>query len=447
MSFWSGIRDFFTGGDPATHDDQGNPTSADPSGGLGDGSHGGGHQGAARGSVRAGTDPNQENYNLGGSSAYLPSFLAGTGYSGQQAVQNANQFNQQDQGIVGQAQSFGQSAGSLGQQQNNTFQGQANNAQGRQAPNAAYSPGLAAQQQQNGAATAGQMGLAAQLAAIGNAPEGPSAAQAQLQQGTNQAIASQLAMARSGRGLGESATGLSQAGQQASAAIANQANSAAALRAQETQQYRQNQLNALGASGQALGAAQSGSLGLAQQLAQQGQFGAQSQLQQQQLNDNYASQLAQLGLSAQGQGYQAQNQGLAQQVAAQNLGQQALQQGQALQATYSGMGLGAAQAQQQGLENYENELSSLYGMDIGAQVQNRQLNQADSTNTWNTVLGLASAIGSVASDRRAKKSVRDTDLDETFRALGGDDGANPSRMQPVRPRATQLSARYAALAD
>jgi hypothetical protein len=434
MSFGSWFKHTFVG-DDATHDAQGNPTEADPSGGLGDGQHG--HQGAARGSPRAGVAPSVSSYQLNGDPDYLRQIQQQASALGVDAGNNGNYFNQNAQDISGQANGLAQSgqglaaqAAQMGQAQNDFFGEQAGNVRSRQAPTTTYGQQLGQQQNLSAAANAAQMGLAQQLQGYAAQPEGPSAAQAQLQQGTNQALASQLALARSGRGLGESATGLSQAGEQASGIVANQANQSAALRAQETQAYRQNQLNALGASGQALGAAQSGSLGLAGQNAQLGQFNTQTALQQQQANDAMASNLygyglqgQQLGLQGQQLGFTAQNQGIAQQLAAQQFGSGAQSQALAERATALGLNVSATQAQQQGMENYEQELSNLYGMDIGAQNANRQLNQQSSRDTVNGVLGAVSTLGSLAaaSDRRMKRKIVDKgdELGAVYRALGG----------------------------
>ncbi len=85
------------------------------------------------------------------------------------------------------------------------------------------------------------------LGALGGleATQGPSAAQAQLQGGTNQAMASQLAMARSGRGLGGNAAAMGQAQGNMAGIQANQANQAAGLRAQEDAAWRGRQASNL----------------------------------------------------------------------------------------------------------------------------------------------------------------------------------------------------------
>ena len=79
--------------------------------------------------------------------------------------------------------------------------------------------------------------------------EGPSAAQAQLQAGTDMAARQQYGMARSQPGGGGAA--LRNAAFNAAGISGNAANSAAALRAQETANYRNTQLAALGQSQQA----------------------------------------------------------------------------------------------------------------------------------------------------------------------------------------------------
>lgn len=88
-------------------------------------------------------------------------------------------------------------------------------------------------------ATLGQLGG---LEAV----QGPSAAQAQLQGGTNLAMASQLALARSGRGFGGNAAAMGQAQGNMAGIQANQANQAAMLRAQEDAAWRQRQASNLG---------------------------------------------------------------------------------------------------------------------------------------------------------------------------------------------------------
>jgi hypothetical protein len=86
---------------------------------------------------------------------------------------------------------------------------------------------------------------ASQLAGL-ESTEGPSAAQAQLQNGTNMGMAQQLALARSGRGMGGNAAALGLAQGNMAGIAANQANQAAGLRAQENAAWRQRQASNLG---------------------------------------------------------------------------------------------------------------------------------------------------------------------------------------------------------
>src|SRR5690606_8119973 len=136
-------------------------------------------------------------------------------------------------------------------------------------------------------AIGGAQGLAGSLAAL-EATEGPSAAQAQLQLATNQAMASQLALARSGRGLGGGAAAMSEAQRNAAAIQSQAAAQSAALRAQEQAAWRQRQAANLGAAaGVGL---QSG-----QQLAGMSQFATDAGIRQQALRDQTALGFAQSG--------------------------------------------------------------------------------------------------------------------------------------------------------
>ncbi|TAK10617.1 MAG: hypothetical protein EPO32_14905 [Anaerolineae bacterium] len=114
--------------------------------------------------------------------------------------------------------------------------------------------------------------------AAGQAQPGPSAAQAQLQMGTNQALANQLALARSGRGAGDAASAMRQAAFQNADIQQNASNSAAMLRAQEDEAFRQRQLAAFGAAGQLAG-------GIRQQDVDSSKFITDTELRNRQLND------------------------------------------------------------------------------------------------------------------------------------------------------------------
>jgi hypothetical protein len=105
-------------------------------------------------------------------------------------------------------------------------------------------------------------GYGNQLAGL-EATQGPSAAQYQLQQGTNAAMGGQLALARSGRGFGGGAAAAGLAQGNLAGIQANAANEAAMLRAQEDAAWRQRQAANLG---QAAGIQQ----GIGSQFGEQG---------------------------------------------------------------------------------------------------------------------------------------------------------------------------------
>ena len=278
--------------------------------------------------------------------------------SGQQLGAQGNaaqQYGSQQAGALQQAGQVGQNFGfdqsaALGQQ------GQQANQYGL---NQAGQLGQTASQLgQMGQGVFGQAGAAANRNIIGQqqqaiqgieAREGPSAAQAQLQAGLNQSQASNIAMARSGRGWGGSAAAMGQAQQQNAAAGQNAANQSAMLRAQEDAAYRSRAAQNIGAAAQ-MGLSQANTND-AQQRAllaaglQGVQAGGQMQAQAAGLGQNaYAQQLAAQQASAQtgqagiGQSLAAQQaaagigqQGYAQQLAAQQAGVQAGQQGYAQQ--------------------------------------------------------------------------------------------------------------------
>src|SRR5690606_18004539 len=165
--------------------------------------------------------------------------------------------------------------------------------------------------QQTGALQTSQQ-RAADLAGL-EATEGPSAAQAQLQMGLNQAQQSNLALARSGSGFGESAQNFSQAIDANARMGQDAANQAAMLRAQENAQWRQRQAQNIGAAA-----------GIDQSAA--GQYGQQSQFrtttEQQQQQQNAADYLAALTLGGQFRG-----QGATAELGAQQAGAQLQQAG------------------------------------------------------------------------------------------------------------------------
>lgn len=130
-------------------------------------------------------------------------------------------------------------------------------------------------------------GYAGQLAGL-ESTQGPSAAQAQLQQGTNQAMSSQLALARSGRGFGGGAGAAGQAATNMAGISANAANESAMLRAQEDAAWRQRQA---GNFANAAGIQQ----GVGSQYGQQGQADLGAYYQNQGQNDQTAYNWANMG--------------------------------------------------------------------------------------------------------------------------------------------------------
>lgn len=224
---------------------------------------------------------------------------------------------------------------------------------------------------------------AGQLAGL-ESTEGPSAAQAQLQQGTNQALGSQIALARSGRGFGGNAASAGLAQTNMAGIQANQVNAAAGLRAQENAAWRGRQAANLGAAGQQI-------------LANQGQ--------------NDAATMNSLGLGQQayfqGQGLQQQGYGTALQGVGQNINAQNTAAG------IRGQELGA------GANFEDNQLrawAAQNGYDLGQQQRSDQQNAA--------ALNTAGTIGStliMASDVRAKTRIAPADgAGEDFaRGFGG----------------------------
>jgi hypothetical protein len=365
----------------------------DDAGGPFQGGSGGGSPPPDRGKV------SRENFDLGGDPGYLQQFQGANA----EITQGGRDLTGYGSTLANQSQGFYTQGGATAGRQ------------GPQGPNAAtYDPALGGAQRANMVAGNDAYGVAGQLAAMGSAPQGPSAAQAQLQTGTNQALASQLALARSGSGFGESANALGAAGANSAGIMAANANNAATLRASEDATFRQNQMAALGAAGNAYQAGRQNDLGMAQQYAQQGQYNANLgqqnaalQLQQNQLNDS-----TMLGLY--GQGLQSQGMGL-----------QGMEAGLNTMGNTQASNLAAAQAQQQGGMAYEQNATDVYGQNLAAHGKSRDQNQAAGMNVLNTALGAVSGLGGMAaglmSDRRAKKEVTDMEdeLTETYRALGG----------------------------
>lgn len=320
-------------------------------------------------------------------------------------------------GIQNTAGQLSNQAAALGQQ--------ARSALGQSAPTLNYG-------QQNGALDASQT-YARQLA---GQQQGPSGAQAMLNQGTNESLANSLALARSGRGWGGSAAGMAQALNANAATMQNASNQAALLKAQETAQWNAQQANNLQA---AAGIQQ----GAGSQFGAQTNYGAQVAQNQQQINNQQNQALNSLALTGQqaalgGQvnaanvGMQGVQAGVNAQLAGSQLGLQGIQTGAniANQGTQSqlaanqqaGAMLGAgSQAASQGSLNafgfnqaqnqsdiaHENMITQDYGIRKGVDIAN---NQAAAQQQGAFIQAVGTGLGyAMASDERVKKNIRSAD--------------------------------------
>lgn len=375
------------------------------------GTQGGSAPAPKYGEARSGGGPNRNNFYLGGSEGYAGQLANQYHAAGleQKNAQNAYAGNMQNSGtgalaaqsgIGSQARGYGTQAGNRAIAPTAGYAGAQGDMQGQQR-------------------SAGQLaGYGAQLQRMAGQPEGPSAAQAQLQQGTNQALAGQLALMRSGGTAGQSAAAGDSARFNAAGLQANQANAAAALRAQENAQYRDRQLSTMGLAGQMQSAA-GGMYGQgADRATQQSQFDAQNRLNQQQLNDQTA--LAGLGLSSQAYG-----QGYDQQLAAQQAASAASAQGYNAYNQGQQGAFNAQLANMQGGMGYEGQLGDMYGAELGHQTEMRGLDQQKSKDTIGAFTGMmeggtqALMMAAGGSDRRMKKNIRASSVLDEYRALGG----------------------------
>lgn len=270
-------------------------------------------------------------------------------------------------------------------------------------------------------------------------PMGPSAAQAQLQAGTDAAARQQYGFARSQVGGGGAA--LRNAAFNAAGISGNAANTAAMLRAQETAQYRSQQLAALGAAQQGAGtvAGYTGQLrgqdqGFAQAQAGQANFDATGQ-------NQYNQQQQQLQF---GVGQNNQNAALAQGRANDAMLLSTLGMGQ----SYYGMTNQLAAQQAQAGYNYENARAQGAGVGVSAQQVNNAQSNAElgmglgaiqgglsAYNQMNPPATPAGGGNSPTSDIRAKENIRpvstaaqlsphvqsEVDRAQYLRALGGGD--------------------------
>lgn len=280
-------------------------------------------------------------------------------------------------------------------------------------------------------ASGGQSEQALQMAQAAAAGQGPSAAQAQLQSGIDQAIAAQLA---AGQSAGGGAAALRGAQQQGAMLQQQAANQAAQLRAQEQAQAMQLYGSLAGQTDQlaAARAQAAGGLSLgAQELA-----GAQRQNainaylsgagQAAGIGAELASQQAalqqQAGLANQQSALQAalanQQAGLSQQA----LNVQAQLDAQRLQQAYAGLGLGGlgqAAGFQQGMTGQQMDFL-LGNRGLEAQMQQaRWAKQAADTASQRELLGAGigatgSILAEILSDERSKTSIKPNDATQEF---------------------------------
>ncbi len=267
-----------------------------------------------------------------------------------------------------------------------------------------------ARQLTNNAGNASQQ--QAQLQALNNfanGPEGPSAAQAQLQAGSDAAQRSAMSMARSGRGAGDSAAALRDASFSNATTQGTVAGQAADLRARETSDYKQRQLAALnaamGGSGAIRGADataaqvaqgnRSQDLAQQQQAANQAQFGTQTQLTQQAQNDAARQGLynSSLGFANNALGYS--------------------QMGQAGELGYAQLGQNAYNSQ----ADYELAQQQ---MQLDAAKANQSADLEKDSGITGMISSGAGAIASLFSDERLKKDIKKERA--LSRALGGGGG-------------------------
>jgi hypothetical protein len=298
---------------------------------------------------------------------------------------------------------FGSGVNQAGQDARAEMRGYANAADqraqgalGRAAPTTDYSSA-------NRSLIQGQQGAKQQGDVYGNlmnfaqGPQGPSAAQAQLQQGANQAMAQNLALARAGSGFGESAAGLASAQRANASTMATTANQAAQLRAQEDQAFRGQQLQAFGMGGDLSGQQRQAALQEAALRGGQAEFGTQTALTAEQQRDAAAQGYFGQGLQAQGMGFDADFTGRGMELDAQN---QALQGRVAQGQTEADLYGTDAQIYKERLRRDE------------AQRQARRDDRGEAAKIIGTVGGAAAAM---FSDRRTKMNVRE--LSDRYRDL------------------------------
>jgi hypothetical protein len=284
-----------------------------------------------------------------------------------------------------------------------------------------------------------QRGIAQRLQAFADGPAPESAAQAQLQQGTNAAMEAGLSLARSGGGFGESAASLGQAGRNATSAVANAGAESARLRAQEEQAWREQQLQAFGQAGDIYAGARSADLAEAGLLGGQAEYLTDAELRAREQND--AAALGWAGVEQGAYGQQLDALGM-------ESGMQDLATGYDFDAL--GLDLAAEEAALGGRISQEEINQANYAAELQHQLGARELDQAKYSSWISGGLGAASAVGAAAlmfSDQDLKKKIRPRDdLSDTYAALGGelDSGgaagsgvSSGARSAPVKIRASE----------
>lgn len=224
---------------------------------------------------------------------------------------------------------------------------------------------------------------AAALAAL-ESMEGPSAAQSQLMQGLSAARASNLSLARSGRGWGGSASALNQAVDANARMGIDAANASAGLRASENAAWRERQAANLGSSADIV-------------------------MDQRQLNDAYKQFYSGLGLEAAGQaadiGFRGNEQAMA---AARDQAAIIGQQGQmALQGNTLDLQRGQIEAQ------IAQDARKL-GLQYYAAHEGVAPAGIDAMQLIGTGLAAAGTVAAFASDKRAKENIEPLDSDDAL---------------------------------
>lgn len=254
-----------------------------------------------------------------------------------------------------------------------------------------------------GATAQDQGGLYNRLLAFADQEQGPSAAQAQLQSATDDAMAANLALAGSGRGMGDSAEAMRRAQFANAGAVSDAATSSAMLRAEEEQAHRQNILQAYGQGSDVLSQQGSLQLGTADQQAGMAEFATDAELRSRELND-------QTGLGYMG------------------LGLEARQMGTEAQLAYEQEARANLLAELEANMGYEDAVNAAADREVGLQNSREQRGFDRESQLIGAGLGAMSAMGGVMmmSDRDAKRGIKKTSLDDDFAALQED---NPYKLK------------------